>query len=71
MVSLVKTHVPIYHSQVKTQLQKLDVKVSYFNVVSLQQPPSVGFNLRVCDEKIFFLFLNQNICCGYSKEPSQ
>ena len=21
-------------------------------------------------EKIFFLFLNQNICCGYSKEPS-
>ena len=22
-------------------------------------------------EKIAFLFLNQNICCGYSKEPSQ
>ena len=22
-------------------------------------------------QKIFFLFLNQNICCGYSKEPSQ
>ena len=22
-------------------------------------------------EKIFFLFLNQNICCGYSKEPPQ
>ena len=21
--------------------------------------------------KIIFLFLNQNICCGYSKEPSQ
>ena len=21
--------------------------------------------------KIFFLFINQNICCGYSKEPSQ
>ena len=21
--------------------------------------------------KIFFLFLNQNICCGYSKEPSR
>ena len=20
---------------------------------------------------MFFLFLNQNICCGYSKEPSQ
>ena len=21
--------------------------------------------------KLFFLLLNQNICCGYSKEPSQ
>ena len=21
--------------------------------------------------KLFFLFRNQNICCGYSKEPSQ
>ena len=27
--------------------------------------------IRVCYEKLFFLFLNQNICCGYSKEPSQ
>ena len=23
------------------------------------------------NKKIIFLFLNQNICCGYSKEPSQ
>ena len=22
------------------------------------------------NRKLFFLFLNQNICCGYSKEPS-
>ena len=22
-------------------------------------------------QKVIFLFLNQNICCGYSKEPSQ
>ena len=22
-------------------------------------------------QKIIFLFLNQNICCGYSQEPSQ
>ena len=22
-------------------------------------------------QKYFFLFLDQNICCGYSKEPSQ
>ena len=25
----------------------------------------------MCNRKIIFLFLNQNICCGYSKEPSQ
>ena len=25
----------------------------------------------MCNENLFFLFLNQNICCGYSKEPSR
>ena len=30
-----------------------------------------GLYLRLLNEKIFFLFLNQNICRGYSKEPSQ
>ena len=30
-----------------------------------------GLQIRVCTGKLFFLFLNQNICCGYSKEPSQ
>ena len=30
-----------------------------------------GLWLRVGNKKIIFLFLNQNICCGYSKEPSQ
>ena len=30
-----------------------------------------GLQLRVCNRKIIFLFLNQNIFCGYSKEPSQ
>ena len=32
-----------------------------------------GFNfslIRVCDRKIISLFLSQNICWGYSKEPS-
>ena len=28
-------------------------------------------SLRVSTQFFFFLFLNQNICCGYSKEPSQ
>ena len=30
-----------------------------------------GLKLRVRNENLIFLFLNQNICCGYSKEPSQ
>ena len=30
-----------------------------------------GLKLRVRNENIIFLFLNQNICCGYTKEPSQ
>ena len=30
-----------------------------------------GLQIRVCTRKLFILFLNQNICCGYSKEPSQ
>ena len=28
------------------------------------------FVLRVCNRELIFLFLNQNICCGCSKEPS-
>ena len=27
--------------------------------------------IRVCTGILFFLFLNQDICCGCSKEPSQ
>ena len=30
-----------------------------------------GLKLRLPNEKLFFFFLNQIICCGYSKEPSQ
>ena len=30
-----------------------------------------GPQIRVCNWKLFFLFFNHNICCGYSKEPSQ
>ena len=30
-----------------------------------------GLWLKVRNENFIFLFLNQNICCGYSKEPSQ
>ena len=27
--------------------------------------------IRMHSRKLFFLFLSNNICCGYSKEPSQ
>ena len=30
-----------------------------------------GQELRARNENLIFLFLNQNICCGYSKEPSR
>ena len=32
--------------------------------------PNAGLQLRLHIQKLFFLFLNQNVCCGYSKEPS-
>ena len=30
-----------------------------------------GLKLRVCNRKMIFLFLIQNLCCGYSKESSE
>ena len=27
--------------------------------------------ISMCNQKLIFLFLNQNICCGYSTESSQ
>ena len=38
---------------------------------SVNQFGYTGLKLRVHTNKIIFSFLNQNICCGYSKEPSQ
>ena len=37
----------------------------------LKKRVKAGLKLRVRNENLIFLFLNQNICCGYSKEPSQ
>ena len=49
------------------------VKEASIDYIDNQRRP-VGRNglyLRVCNKKIIFLFLDQNICCVYSKEPSQ
>ena len=32
---------------------------------------NAGLQLRVRKENLILLFLNLNMCCGYSKEPSQ
>ena len=33
--------------------------------------PDAGLQIRMRNWKLFFLFLNQSICCGYSIELSQ
>ena len=42
----------------------------YLWKIPLDNGPT-GPQIRVCNRKLFFLFLNQNICCGYSKEQSR
>ena len=42
-----------------------------FMLYSWKKRASAGLWLRVCYENLILIFLNQNICCGYSKEPSQ
>ena len=51
------------------QEMHLEKKINSIN--RLIQYLTSGLELRVCNENLIFLFLNQNICCGYSKEPSQ
>ena len=55
-------------------------EISMFNWKAAVVPPSngkygtgfrAGHMLRVRNRKIDFEFLDQNICCGYSKEPTQ
>ena len=44
--------------------------VNYCIKFTLILPVFSGLQIRVRNQKLFFLFLNQNICCGCSKEPS-
>ena len=65
-------------SNVKVHLKDSHWKCRYFNrtMKSLVcQRAAVlfypsGLQISVCIGKLFSLFLNQNICCGYSKESS-
>ena len=41
------------------------------NVYRIRKSYVTELQIRVCIGKLFSLFLIQNICCGYSKEPSQ
>ena len=37
----------------------------------LTEPAGFSPLVKSVYQKLFVFFLNQNICCGYSKEPSQ
>ena len=41
------------------------LKGTFGYIIGTRRPPVKGALL-----KKYFLFLNQNVCCGYSKEPS-
>ena len=42
-----------------------------YSFVTTAPPPTCSPLVKRAYQIFFFLFLNQNICCGYSKEPSQ
>ena len=39
--------------------------------ISHKKLACAGLQMNVGDSELIFLLLNQNICCGYSKEPSR
>ena len=46
-------------------------ETSIIHAHTLKLGGTLGLKLRVRNRKIIFLFLTQNICCAFSKEPSQ
>ena len=56
----------------KDQATKQHISTLNFNFVAFEETYTniSGLKLRVRTKKIIFLFLNQNLWCGYSKEPS-
>ena len=47
--------------------------MTQINIMMFEDPSKVtsGLQIRVRIGNLFSLFLSQNICCGYLKEPSQ
>ena len=52
-------------------LAKAHQKYDFFIVLFQSEPQNQAFSLECVAKKMIFLFLNQNTCCWYSKEPSQ
>ena len=44
---------------------------SWKYIVTTQQTVRPFKYIRACEYQLIFLFLNRNICCGYSKRPFQ
>ena len=66
MLTLLRAEFLKWNLPVEDLDNSIVVVITYFGEESTS-----GLKLRVQTKKIIFLFLIQNICCGYSKEPSQ
>ena len=49
----------------------LELYTVTIGTTQLEKGILTGLQIRALTGKLFYLFLNQNICCGCSKEPSQ
>ena len=74
--------IPLYSSSLQTCENPIIQAYITLNRQELKKvEKTCGVHFKTCasmtlvksalTEKIIFLFLNQNICCGYSKEPSR
>ena len=59
-----------FFERVNFEKRSVDSNKNMKNYPAWKKLSNAGPQLRVCTKKLIFLFLNQNICCGYSKEPS-
>ena len=59
----------IYNEFTKIQLLPRNPFIYFYHTIVFTG--YTGHQIRVCNRKLLFLFLNQNICCGCSKELSQ